>query len=491
MKFKHYVWLVLASLVMSMAVVSCKDKEKNEPTPNVEQQKEKEKKEAEEQKKKDDEQKAKEEEEKKRKAEEEKKRQEEEEAKRKAEEARMQAEEEARKKAEEEKNLTPPTSDSPDISYVKTNAQVLQGDGGVKVKTLLTLINPKDLLNTDYDDVTPKELEEIRQLTNGIVKGKKNHEEKYRAIFNWIIKEIKYALVKAENGVDSNRPALVLKNRKCVCFGYANLLKIMCYTQDIPAMVVLGEAFWNNGKKIGDHAWNYVYLDGRWLVSDPTARRDFDLKKEFAKHNKVLLPLTLIFNLFENEDYVIGFKNRELSLIQVKNKAPKRLFVPFSWKGYQLTSVDPNKQIPKQVESLVLGNNIVSFGNIYNNVSGLVSNGYGKYLKSIIIKEDNPELESNGTVIYKKSNKGAMPLYILNNAEKVELMYGQTFGKNIIIDKIKLKTLIFPKTAKHIEDWAVENCPLLEKVLLPKGCTYSKNAFAGCSPKLKVDYLKD
>ncbi len=433
--------LLLAGLLMPLTTTSCKDKS-NEPLPNVEQKKGE----------------------------------------------KPQEDPKEKEQETDERDLTPPKSDNPDISYVKTTAQVLQGDGGVKVKQLLKLIKPKSLLTTYYDDVTPTELEEIRVFTNGIVQGKKSHTEKYRAIFNWIIKEIKYDLVQAENGVDSNRPSLVLKNRKCVCFGYANLLKIMCYTQDIPAMVVLGEAFWNNGKKIGDHAWDYVYLDGRWLVSDPTAHRDFDFEKEFAKHNKVLLPLKLIYNLFENEHYIIGFKSRELSLVQVKDKAPKRLFIPFSWKGYQVTSVDPNKQIPQQVEELILGNNIVSFGNIYNNVSGLVSNHYGKHLKSVIIQEGNPALESNGAVIYEQKNKGAMPLLVLDNAEEVVLKYGETFGKNVIVAKANLKRLTFPKTATKIEDWAVENCPKLEAILLPKGCTYSKNAFMGCSPKLKVSF---
>ncbi len=73
----------------------------------------------------------------------------------------------------------------------------------------------------------------------------------------------------------------VLNSRKAVCIGYANLYAALCRSLDIPCYVVTGYALgissgkteWT--KRIIDgseenHAWNEVYVDGRWVIIDPT-----------------------------------------------------------------------------------------------------------------------------------------------------------------------------------------------------------------------------
>ncbi len=373
-----------------------------------------------------------------------------------------------------------------DLSYTETGVHFQKEERlAVRVRTILSKINPKELLNLDYDDITPEELNEIKIATNKIVAGNSTETDKYNAIFKWIIKEIAYELVPENGSRDANRAGRILKNRKAVCQGYANLLKAMCYTQNIPAVITLGACYWQ-GKFIGDHAWNYVYVDGKWIVSDPTWHRQFKEVEEFEKHSYYLRPHTLAQNLSSNKWFDVAYRNELISFIKFKFAAPVAIKLPLSWQGLAIASLDPIKLIPKHIKSLQLSNNIISFGKEENNASGIVNMGYGKFIEQFGIADDNPVLEFADGVVYKaKGNKMGI-LYILDTQATIKLKYGEIFDKNIIINKANLKHLYFPTTATRIEAYAVEHCPLLETVYIPKGCHYEKKAFFDCNSSFKI-----
>lgn len=220
------------------------------------------------------------------------------------------------------------------------------------------------------------------------------------------------------------------------------------------------------------------------MVSDPTWHRDFRLGEDFDRHSQLLLPYSLALDLFSNAQFTLGYKNSTLSVIGLAENAPRRVFLPYSWKGVQVCALDPSARIPSQVSELVLGKNIISLGNVERSACGIVNLGYGDALERLFIHAENPSLESSGGAVYRKGDHAL--LFVMNVAE-VTLKYGSTFGKNAIKSRPKLRVLTFPQTATRIEEYAVEECPKLARVVVPKGCEYHKDSFYRCSPSLTVE----
>jgi len=101
-----------------------------------------------------------------------------------------------------------------------------------------------------------------------LTKNLKTNEEKVKAIYNFVYTTIDYdkklaATVQADYipNIDST-----LKTRQAICYGYAALFAAMLRSQDIPTKLVMGETSYVDVY----HAWNEVYLNGKWVVIDTT-----------------------------------------------------------------------------------------------------------------------------------------------------------------------------------------------------------------------------
>lgn len=136
----------------------------------------------------------------------------------------------------------------------------------------------EDYVSIDkYAILTPKEeTKSIERLSKYLVKPYYQDHSKVRSIFVWIVNNIHYdyQLAKRTNRKTIS-PQNVLKFRKGVCSGYADLFVAMCEAADIRAQVVVGYSrFYNFGHKKpftwSDHAWNAVKLDGHWFLLDAT-----------------------------------------------------------------------------------------------------------------------------------------------------------------------------------------------------------------------------
>ena len=71
----------------------------------------------------------------------------------------------------------------------------------------------------------------------------------------------------------------MINNRKAVCKGYAYLYASMMRSIGIPCNIVSGYALGLDGvnkwseledTKTQNHAWNEVYVDGKWIIVDTT-----------------------------------------------------------------------------------------------------------------------------------------------------------------------------------------------------------------------------
>ncbi|MEM1320741.1 MAG: transglutaminase domain-containing protein [Bacteroidota bacterium] len=134
---------------------------------------------------------------------------------------------------------------------------------------------------TDYTAIdqharqAPKRLHQnLPALSDYLLKGANNNTEKVRSFYSWIIKNIEYD-EKARESKRINRHIVdILQRRKALCLGYAQLLLRFCQEAEIPCQIIEG---YTKGAPTStpnlerpDHAWNAVFLDGRWQLLDVT-----------------------------------------------------------------------------------------------------------------------------------------------------------------------------------------------------------------------------
>lgn len=105
--------------------------------------------------------------------------------------------------------------------------------------------------------------------------------DKAAALHDWVCSYIYYD--EDSLSLDETIPYYateVVESRKAVCLGLATLYASLCRSIGIPCNVVSGYALgigedteWNSENIYSDyqnHAWNEVYVDGRWVIVDTT-----------------------------------------------------------------------------------------------------------------------------------------------------------------------------------------------------------------------------
>jgi len=101
----------------------------------------------------------------------------------------------------------------------------------------------------------------ILALAQNITSGKQSDQEKSRAIFEWVAKNIAYnaPLVNASDPPIYSA-VQTFQSRTVLCTGYAHLSAALHRAVGIKAKIAYGE----------NHAWNEVMLNGVWQSEDPT-----------------------------------------------------------------------------------------------------------------------------------------------------------------------------------------------------------------------------
>ena len=123
---------------------------------------------------------------------------------------------------------------------------------------------------------------EIAALAGTITNDKNSDYEKARAIHQWVAGNIWYDfdLLKGITdglvwlpGEENWYSTFVLRNKRNICGGYANLTAALLRAADIPAKAISGSA----GEGGGAHGWVEAYANARWINMDPT----WDSKNRF------------------------------------------------------------------------------------------------------------------------------------------------------------------------------------------------------------------
>lgn len=93
-------------------------------------------------------------------------------------------------------------------------------------------------------------------------------EEKFNAIYSYVVNNISYDYRKAYNVKPGYIPTPdeILSTGKGICYDYSSLLAVMLRSQDIPTKLVMGSSTHTSAY----HAWNEVFINGEWSTVDTT-----------------------------------------------------------------------------------------------------------------------------------------------------------------------------------------------------------------------------
>src|SRR5688572_15769408 len=113
----------------------------------------------------------------------------------------------------------------------------------------------------------------VETLHRELTKNLTTDQDKVRSFFFWIAQNINYDVSEWTNpsgDFSKQQPANVLKNMKAVCHGYSQLFKVLCDLSGIKCFIVTGYTR-NEAIFSGEgHAWNVIYLNGKWQQIDAT-----------------------------------------------------------------------------------------------------------------------------------------------------------------------------------------------------------------------------
>lgn len=129
--------------------------------------------------------------------------------------------------------------------------------------------------------------QDLPKLTDYLTSEAHNDFEKVRSIYTWIVSNISYDhKVIADNSRRiNNNIGDILRRRKAICMGYADLFEAMANLAELEAATVDG---YSKGTATSiadlsepDHSWNAVKLQGNWYLLDATwgsslAQNDLD-----------------------------------------------------------------------------------------------------------------------------------------------------------------------------------------------------------------------
>ena len=338
---------------------------------------------------------------------------------------------------------------------------------GYKAYRLLKDAGPEVGKTLGYQNITDKEYEEIETFTNNLVATCTSDEEKYTTIAKWVHNNVTYSHA-------NNDPYEVFKNRLGVCQGYANLLKVMLHTQDIPCVITNGML-----NPYGGHAWNFVYVTNKWIASDPTNNISYSASSYSS--NSQYEPWSIDAVLFEDEYCTYNYYEKQLNVCSIK-EGHESVSIPYSAGGWIVGMLNPTVQVRWSVKELYIGANIQSFGDAYIGLKNLSTS-----IERIYVDPDSKYFESYSTGVYDKNKSGDNLVLVASGARHIELKPIEAFDKESQLrDLTFLETITFVPGTKNIGAWAVERCPSLHTVYVAPETTIEENAFTSVASDFKI-----
>lgn len=156
-------------------------------------------------------------------------------------------------------------------SYEVTLLENTSGTSYKKIGSTAVELSANDQTNVflgSVQNVNWKDAQNATALAAKLTAGKKTDKEKAQAIYNYVASTIKYdnQLAKTVGTVYIPSADGTLVSKKGICYDYASLMGVMLRSSGIPTKLVMGSTTYVKEY----HAWNEIYLDGRWVIVDAT-----------------------------------------------------------------------------------------------------------------------------------------------------------------------------------------------------------------------------
>lgn len=138
-------------------------------------------------------------------------------------------------------------------------------------------------------------LSNLRLLMNEVSRKFTADDEKARAAFYWITRNIVYDCEGFRNGNGIAEINEVVEKRKAICAGYARLYKYLCDEMKLSCEVVSGFAtgisvnYISADSLFTNHAWNAVKINKQWKLVDATwaaGSANSDCTKQYMEYNE-------------------------------------------------------------------------------------------------------------------------------------------------------------------------------------------------------------
>ena len=353
--------------------------------------------------------------------------------------------------------VPPPATEEP---------EELMGSETRKLLRVLEVMDKSHGLDRGRLVITDEQYDEIAAFTDNLVAGKTG-DAAYEAIFNWIVANVEFVYNSWE--LESNDPYDVFTDKRAVCQGFCNLLKTMCLTQDMPCLSVNGYMYPNTEFPMG-HAWNYVWTGERWIVSDATNHRDWDMVDDVAAYSYEVEPEYINEPLAEDDNFVYSYY-RGLNVSEVK-ATTDTVRMPDAVLGFYVTTFNPSV-LPASAKVIVLNARAADLGN--EGSEGLRNSFAGANVESILVADGNRNFESYEGVLYGAGDD--LPL-VVPGAMRVVHLKAASFGKNeAVFLHDSVEEIYFAEGTASIGAYAVENCPSLKVVHVPASAVIEEGAF--------------
>jgi len=133
---------------------------------------------------------------------------------------------------------------------------------------VLSLKNANSVYLESVQNINWEASKYVLAKAKAVTKGLTTDEAKVKAIYDFIVKGVKYDADLAKKVTPGYIPDIdnVIATKKGICYDYAALFAGMARSIGIPARLVMGTT--DNVK--GYHAWNDVFINGKWVTVDTT-----------------------------------------------------------------------------------------------------------------------------------------------------------------------------------------------------------------------------
>lgn len=267
-----------------------------------------------------------------------------------------------------------------------------------KIRYANTLPIIRDIPGKIEQDAFSNPDKHLGGLVRYLVEGKNDVLFKIKIIHDWVADNIYYDLDTFHKGPKNADVSYqeVLKTKKTICAGYANLYEKMCEYAGIEILKISGIA--KGLDPLGPHAWNAIKLNGKWYIIDTTwssknvYERGKFKKEPFNTRYFLLEPKYAIYNhLPDDEAYQFIDEPVTKMKFRLLPENPKVSYISSLFHEYDfklLTSISPKMEVDgktlqirfESTDNCNLGAGAVNTGTTYINHYSFLQKFGGKYV---------------------------------------------------------------------------------------------------------------